>query len=271
MNIPSDYPKKLYKYRTFDKDGYYKNLIKNNELFFSSPDKFNDPFDCCVYVEFNERVKQQSLDYFEQYFRKEHSNIPSNIMDRNIQLVRGMKEELFKSQLMQAQFFRGSAIQNGICSLSSKKDSILMWSHYSENHKGFCLELDVNIIIKTIERDFQDKDNALALGKVSYILAYPILNNVNNPMEYIKIYFQKHPDWTYEAEWRLLHLNHPNQCIRFPEGIITAIYFGEQCLKSDIDIIWELVKDKEHRPKFYKASKALSSFELEFREINWYR
>ena len=30
--------------------------------------------------------------------------------------------------------------ERGVCCFSEKKDDILMWSHYADGHKGFCLE-----------------------------------------------------------------------------------------------------------------------------------
>ena len=41
-------PKYLFKYRNFDVAGYNFRLISFNELYFSSADKFNDPFDCNI-------------------------------------------------------------------------------------------------------------------------------------------------------------------------------------------------------------------------------
>ncbi|WP_349393654.1 DUF2971 domain-containing protein, partial [Clostridium perfringens] len=36
-----------------------------------------------------------------------------------------------------------------ICSFSECKDNILMWSHYSNCHKGFCIEYDFSKLIKS--------------------------------------------------------------------------------------------------------------------------
>jgi hypothetical protein len=271
MNIPPNNPKKLYKYRTFDKDGYYKSLIKNNELFFSSPDKFNDPFDCCAYMDLTKDAKQKIMALCEENYRSQLKHAPKNLVDKTMNVFRSMDDSLFKNKLNMAKVFYEGAKLHGICSLSEKFDNILIWSHYAECHKGFCIEYNVDIMVDKIRTDFQKIENVLALGKVNYMMEYPIINDIFNITGNIDIYFRKHPDWNYEAEWRLLHLNHPNQGIKFPEGIITAIYFGVECPKTDIDKVWELVKDKEHKPKFYKAYKALSSFALEFREINWYR
>jgi hypothetical protein len=38
-------PKKLYKYRTWHNE-HHQALLKQSEIFFPSPNKFNDPYDC---------------------------------------------------------------------------------------------------------------------------------------------------------------------------------------------------------------------------------
>ncbi len=40
-----DNPKKLYKYRMWE-NAFHKTVLTDNELFFSSPKRFNDPYDC---------------------------------------------------------------------------------------------------------------------------------------------------------------------------------------------------------------------------------
>ena len=38
-----------------------------------------------------------------------------------------------------------------ICSLSKINDSLLMWSHYANNHKGICVELNMAHVIKYLD------------------------------------------------------------------------------------------------------------------------
>jgi hypothetical protein len=40
-------PKIIYKYRNWS-DKHHKNVLKKNELYMSSPEEFNDPFDCRI-------------------------------------------------------------------------------------------------------------------------------------------------------------------------------------------------------------------------------
>jgi len=39
----------------------------------------------------------------------------------------------------------------GIFSLSKKYDDELLWAHYANSHKGFCIEYDLEILLKLFE------------------------------------------------------------------------------------------------------------------------
>ena len=45
-NIPTS----LYKYRSFDKNGYSIEILEKNKIYLSTPEEFNDPYDCSLSV-----------------------------------------------------------------------------------------------------------------------------------------------------------------------------------------------------------------------------
>ena len=51
---------KLYKYRSFDKDGYSLKNLQEGTLHCSKADAFNDPFDCYMGFSVNEIVSSPS-------------------------------------------------------------------------------------------------------------------------------------------------------------------------------------------------------------------
>jgi hypothetical protein len=52
MTNAKEAPKYLYKFRSFDKDGYYKTFLES-KLYFPSPKNFNDPFDTKIPVHYD--------------------------------------------------------------------------------------------------------------------------------------------------------------------------------------------------------------------------
>jgi len=87
----------------------------------------------------------------------------------------------------------------GVICFSEKPDEILMWSHYSDNHKGICLEFTAE---KGTDLSNLDKNH-----KVEYLAEYPRLmltDFVNNDLAKasIKVMWTKAKIWEYENEWR---------------------------------------------------------------------
>ncbi len=146
-------------------------------------------------------------------------------------------------------------------SLSANNDIISMWSHYSNSHKGFCIEYNN---MKNSHDDFD-------MQKVSYKTDVPQIhtNNIfaNQKLsvldkeeklkleyeKFIKAYYTKSTDWEYENEWRLRyypiygHINIFIYCIFYdtfstqPEKTAEAI---NNMLKEYVDSD-EVVKNDE--------------------------
>jgi hypothetical protein len=97
-------------------------------------------------------------------------------------------------------------VRNGFvfCSFSTRSDSMLMWSHYSDQHKGFCLEYGVEDI-----RNIPFLRNAIL--PVEYHdhmvdMTDQMIEQVasNAPVNILNVGLRKATDWSYEDEWRLI-------------------------------------------------------------------
>ena len=85
---------------------------------------------------------------------------------------------------------------------SEEKESILMWSHYANKHKGICV--------------CYDPLEVLAIGKCLFPVWYKtekVNPYIRNGKEGIKlndrikeIFVQKAPEWGYEKEWRIIQM-----------------------------------------------------------------
>ena len=98
-----------------------------------------------------------------------------------------------------------------ICSLSKRNDDTLMWSHYSDSHKGVVLG------IKVKRSDNNDIRN------VKYVNSFRLKNIGSDfsPMEIAKgILTKKLKPWSYEEEVRILTTD------TYVNIDITEIYFG---------------------------------------------
>lgn len=93
-----------------------------------------------------------------------------------------------------------------ICSFSATPYSIVMWSHYGQNHRGFCIEYDTEAIAVS--------DPYKALFPVIYsekcidgtdFIRRAFLNPRKVNLDYVTLSaLLKSPEWKYEQEWRLV-------------------------------------------------------------------
>lgn len=155
----------LFRYKSFIKDYDFDDL-NNNEMSFSPVSFFNDPFDC---------------DYLFQVTSK---NINDNDKLKLEQTVNRTKED-------EKNRYR-------IACLSEDNDSILMWAHYANNHKGVCIEYDFQELIKKFKCD---------LFPIIYVKKrkrYDQFDLINSSLTFQKSVFLKADVWSYEKEWRIL-------------------------------------------------------------------
>lgn len=160
--LNNDAPVEFFQYRSDDK----RNIdnLEEEIVWASAIRNVNDPFDC----DFNMSV----LDELEMEFPKE-----------TIKPIRESTADL-KDWL-------------AISCFSERKDSILMWSHYANKHKGFCACYNVRDILSAKNLLFpvwyrEEKILPFCKGKVL----------TSNP-RIKEIIIQKSLDWAYEKEWRI--------------------------------------------------------------------
>ncbi len=139
-----------------------------------------------------------------------------------------------------------------------------MWSHYAQNHEGFCLEYDFNKIF-TYSGNKDINKVGLSLLPVYYDdsivnYTYDDLTNklyqdnifkTKNPLEnkpYISSYVYKIAEaWKYEGEWRLIKkIEITDSHKREPISIIEpkAIYIGAKANEENSKKIIEIAKAK---------------------------
>lgn len=124
----------------------------------------------------------------------------------------------------------------------------LMWAHYADNHKGFC-----------IEYDYSEKDE-----EVLQKLPYPVIYSSNRPQvpwkaaleqteeniddakeQMILTLLTKGLEWEYENEWRILINTVSSPAFKMPK--VSCVYLGDRICEENRDKILEIAK-KIHVP-----------------------
>lgn len=240
---PDNHPKIIYKYRNWRED-FHKNVILKNEIYLSSPNNLNDPFDCRIYSNFQKHI--DSIENKQLYIKNSISKNLDYLKENKITvqeaetILNERLENLLKFQVRSEVLekeFNDKFI--GLTCFSEVWNSILMWSHYGDNHSGYCVGFDEKIIRYS---------QMGKLKRVYYSNEYPDLNPKlkNKNSDEIK-FFLKSKEWNYEKEIRLISiLSESNQkrLISLDNDVIKEIIIGLNTPKKDKEEIISIARDK---------------------------
>lgn len=255
-------PKILYKYRDWS-DEDHKKILTHNEIWISSPKQFNDPFDCALPFKYNREDLTEA-----------------NIYLKLRSIIKHEEPWLNDEQLEQACFVRQQATdftnpglpdeeydkmmedvdsRFGILSLSKKKDHLLMWSHYSNCHKGFCVGINPDALISSSEGLFR---------KVIYSKYFPEMPLFADSAEQVKsierLLVTKSPGWKYESEFRYITRRRGKFIVTLPDSAIKEIALGVKMPDEQKNEIFLLAKSKFPDAKIFECRRNKSTFKLDF-------
>lgn len=254
-------PKILYKYRVFNDQ--VLDMLANNQVYFASPSDFNDPFDCLAHE-----------GMVEDFRRGMDEVIASDAAQRGLsdeQIKNHLEKINHDEEMIQARTQADTDFQCGldyikndlgIVSLSSCNNSILMWAHYGNFHKGFCIGFKDNLGVPVSE--IQEVNYSASIDR-SFLLRF-FLNGGDEDQFLKEIQkvgiLTKYRDWEYEKEWRMIGVKGVGT---YDDSCIGEIIFGLKMPQKNRDIIMSILNGK--KINYLEAVKNKSDFSIEIREI----
>lgn len=251
-NIPT--PPELYKYYAFDE--WTQNIFERNEIYFQSPDCFNDPFDSKISTTY-EGTEEQRISRLIGFWRKGPAK------DEKEEVLR-LKAVDFVKKCQDVTLFQRSSVrsverlrkQMGIFCMTSEPDNILMWSHYAEAHTGFCLEFKTGNPFFLRERRIKEE---------GYKPDRPCLNLIEPPDsdKIVQALLTKAIGWKYEHEWRIVdHKNGPGVQI-YPSEALSGVILGCRISPENRQRITQWCQARTPRPALYWAEEKDREFGLD--------
>lgn len=261
-SVSESYPKYFYKYRTISSAvdlsrDHAVDALLNNQAIFSSRRNFNDLFDSKI-----ELVKPAPREFKEikSIVGKEGKQLLSECVHKGRFTAKGLEviRDVEKS-------FNELIDSYAFLSVSNNPVSNLMWSHYADSHKGFCIEF---------------KSEFMKAEKVIYQQNIPKLNTIDFYRHYFKIHDgealghqiwralrTKLDEWEYESEYRF-HAS--NAMGRIPKGkdfikiaydaeFVESIIFG--CRMQD-NVKKFIMKNMPETVKFKQVVARTSTVEI---------
>lgn len=213
--LEENMPTSVYKYRAVSK--YSLDNFEHDTIWLTHPEDFNDPFDSIII----EREVNYRDTLIARYITKEE-------VDRVEEIFRRGYVERTQSTFT-------------VASLSENNSSVLMWSHYSNDHKGFCIEYNAREIFYSNEVD-----------KHFFPVRYIAPEEQQLPisclaLDYAGLYsvLCKTKDWDYEKEWRIcfgIECDQTPRNFQLPKA--TGVYVGAKIPKDDYWLITECARYK---------------------------
>jgi hypothetical protein len=224
-------PPSIFKFRKFD--DYSMDILRSDKVWLARPASLNDPYECLNFADFT-KIPQPLFDDtkgdFSPLFVDEVNRIAKENGDNDGNYSAALIDALFSEYRNKPEFaneigrlksYASSTLASlgstqashfreffCLCSFSENLKSMLMWSHYADMHRGFCIEY-------ALEKSESTNPLVVALHPVVYSdkrfdSTDHFINFANKTPSNGLVVFGagliKSRDWEYEREWRLLKL-----------------------------------------------------------------
>lgn len=294
---------KFYRYRCFkDESAIYKYKeygtgktfesnplaaeLKNGVVVFSYPTDFNDPYDCSLVITATDIDRYCDMNRDELIYlikgalndAKKRYGVKNKLKSLTQREINELKntdnykpylDKIFQirgAKNVLSDFYTDLRKEVKVACFTPHIEEILMWSHYSNSHKGYCIEYDI-----------PDDDDRAKLHKVNYDDKFPEVSellNKNNKKSIIDIACSKAKCWEYENEYRCVFFtyNDDNESIKrcceyFDfKRYITAVYIGTKASEKNVNAVMNIAKSENF--KVYKMELSDKEYRLIPREIN---
>ena len=160
----------------------------------------------------------------------------------------------------------------GILSLTEIKDSLLMWAHYAEAHKGFVMEFD-----EMNEFFYRNSNPNAQIGhliKMNYAHARPKVVLPGKPG--LATLYCKSKEWEYEQEWRIILCLKDAKIIKGdihlfelpPKAIKTVICGCRMSKDFKSRVSMALKKDYMSHVRLFQAEIDSDQYKLNIKPVN---
>lgn len=206
----------------------------------------------------------------------------------------------FDTALIDNAYLRSINFNNEkILCLTQSHDNFLMWSHYADHHRGFCVEFEdytdeeleilksggifpkeapnekLAILRNAIQVEYKSTDEIeeyvkdIPLEESEFREYFNALGTNEEKQELISRIqhssFIKHIDWEYEKEYRIINIK---KNVSHPPGKISAIYFGFKMSAIDKRCIGMIVSPNLKECELHQMYRVKGDFRLKHRPFD---
>lgn len=278
-------PEIYYQYRPFTQ--HTINTLCRDELYFASPDTFNDPMDCKPSVIGNndydvnslreilrKLLEQRTVNVITEYqkykTKSKGKGLPDYMIIETLNDIReraqnpeekgvdydelSVEKSLLLGQITHELL---KHYDKGVSCFSSKDDCPLMWSHYADRHAGFCVGYTVDRVPEPNLHEVTYGDSRTIDVDVVY-QAIVLQDSAAIGLLEKLILAKKAEPWIYESEWRLFdEKGSKDSPLKMRE-----IIFGMKCSYSVIHTVIKALETRERPVDFFQIIQSYDSYKL---------
>jgi Protein of unknown function (DUF2971) len=250
-------PAKFYKYRPMNTPELVQRVEKivlHNEIFFAQSHSFNDPFDLKPTFTLDAPPDLQR-EYYMRLSRKfqAHLSDAQHNEDADNMMAKSLDAENIAKTVEVIQDMHSQALTRvGVFCVSTKRDDILMWSHYADSHKGVCLEFDGMSRLMAHAQKVNYSRKRVPIN--------PYADDNMAMME--KAMLTKSEHWAYETEWRLCRYKEGPGPVQYRPTNLTGIILGALASRDTLDTVQKWVSQRASPLAIYRATTSGQDFEL---------
>ena len=278
--------------------------FKNDIIYAGTADRFNDPYDTLVRYNLkaleegvNRVMSRESLEQMKNWIAQ-GNDFPEGVKQvLPKDLISVFREKLLSLEdiseyeprieearrtmisMMRALFpvlAEESKMYCRVACFSESIDSILMWSHYADSHKGFVLEYDFRPMLKNpfenvlIAPVIYDEERMDVSSYIAWEFLHLLKVNSKNPdiSSHLKVALHKSVAWAYENEWRLVDYTF-HEITDKTASIIPyrpkAIYYGAHMDAGKMDLLHWIAQEKGIRDYEMYIDYSSPVYEVKYR------
>ncbi|MGY5453509.1 DUF2971 domain-containing protein [Agarivorans sp. MS3-6] len=256
--------------------------IGASDVWFSSMNELNDPFEGLSKIEEvdADRAFSHSIGWYAQVLvdlkgyssaeaikeaqNKYHSDPP-----RFIEFV---EEEVSKGYEGAKEFQQSLSVYSASWDLKnspliSSVYNILMWSHYGDGLKGYCLKFDTALLLDSIKQ--LNLNCNVGLSPVKYTSSLSEISKYQSPKSLLESFvhkaLNKSEHWEYEREVRFLSNKHGLH--KFDSQALKEVYIGSKMPKQHRELLLSVLARVYSHVKIFEVGFDASAYNLVVKEL----
>lgn len=253
-------PLKLYRYESFSAQAIEN--LKNQVIYFGSPRAFNDPYDCALFPTVSvpsdddvERIRAHYLAKEDMDAEVRRTFETTDIADLRVMLMRvgqNVADEQVKKFLD----------TKGVSCFAERPDNLLMWSHYADHHRGFCLEFRADLEPFSTKAWQVKYSSSMPQITLARLLCEQDFEEVRD------LYCTKAKEWAYEREWRCIH-NQAGTPYTYAAETLVGVYMGPESSFTAFEIVALILASQNEHVQLWKGARSRSEFVVDFEPVTY--